>query len=198
MSLAQYAVYQATGILIPSTGSPLGGKGTYIPPVPNDPTDGLMPGDVVFWDHTGDIADYQHSGVYAGNGEVWDAFDVGYPVETHSFTFLEGSYAYDGAIRYWTSGATVLSIKTTSLPAGTVSTSSHPVTYSATLKAKGGFTPYAWKLSNGSTPLPPGLTLSVAGVISGKATKAGTFGFTVRVKDSAGGKVAKALSIAIS
>jgi len=35
----------------------------------------------------------------------------------------------------------------------------------------------------GSSPLPPGLKLSSKGVISGKATKVGTYSFTVQVVD---------------
>ena len=46
MSLAQYAVYQVTGITLPSDGSQLSGVGTVIPA--SDTAD-LLPGDVTFW-----------------------------------------------------------------------------------------------------------------------------------------------------
>ena len=46
MSLAQYAVYQVTGIVLPSDGSQLSGVGTVIPA--SDTAD-LQPGDVTFW-----------------------------------------------------------------------------------------------------------------------------------------------------
>jgi Putative Ig domain len=49
--------------------------------------------------------------------------------------------------------------------------------------ATGGVLPYRWSLDLG--PVPPGLTLSTAGVISGTPTTTGTFTFTVRVTDSA-------------
>jgi len=39
--------------------------------------------------------------------------------------------------------------------------------YSQTLQATGGTPPYTWSLEAGSPPLPPGLNLSSAGVISG-------------------------------
>ena len=76
----------------------------------------------------------------------------------------------------------------TVLPMG-ITTSSSPTgklgaKYSATLKAAGGNPPYAWSLVAGSKPLPPGLKLSSAGVISGTPTKKGTYSFTVKVVDT--------------
>ncbi len=86
-----------------------------------------------------------------------------------------------------------VTISTTSLPGGTVSSA-----YSSTLAAAGGKTPYSWSLSGGS--LPAGLNLSSAGVISGTPTAAGTVSFTVKVTDSsAPAKTATAnLSIAVA
>ena len=52
--------------------------------------------------------------------------------------------------------------------------------YSITLGAEGGASPYKWSLASGSS-LPPGLTLSTNGTISGKPTKIGTFSFSVKV-----------------
>ena len=72
-----------------------------------------------------------------------------------------------------------LSVTTTSgsLPTGVVN-SVYP---STTLQATGGITPYTWSYTG---TLPPGLTLSGAGVISGKPTTPGTFSFTVTATDS--------------
>ena len=70
-----------------------------------------------------------------------------------------------------------LAITTTSLPSGAVST-----TYTTTLAASGGIAPYAWSLAGGT--LPPGLTLSSTGVITGTPTTTGTSSFTVRAADS--------------
>lgn len=54
--------------------------------------------------------------------------------------------------------------------------------YSQTLQATGGVTPYAWSVVSGS--LPPGLSLNAStGVVSGRATTTGTWSFTVRVAD---------------
>jgi hypothetical protein len=70
--------------------------------------------------------------------------------------------------------------------------------YSRTLVASGGVTPYTWSLAAGS--LPPGLTLSAAGLISGKPTTLGSFGFTVRVTDgqSPAASATRALSITVT
>jgi hypothetical protein len=56
--------------------------------------------------------------------------------------------------------------------------------YNQTLAASGGTGARTWSLAPGSGPLPPGMTLSSAGVISGTATAAGTFAFVVQVSDS--------------
>ena len=78
-----------------------------------------------------------------------------------------------------------LSITTTSLPAGSVYSSTHKVKYAATLTATWGNPPYSWSVVGGS--LPPGLKLSKSkGTISGKASFAGTYTFTVQVLDKKG------------
>jgi hypothetical protein len=77
-----------------------------------------------------------------------------------------------------------LVITTLTLPGGTVYSTSSKVKYSATLAATGGKAPYKWSLASGSGPLPTGLKLSSKGVISGKATTAGTYSFTVTAVDT--------------
>ena len=64
-----------------------------------------------------------------------------------------------------------------------------------TLKAAGGTAPYTWVLSSGK--LPPGLSLSTAGVITGKNTAAGKFPFQVKVTDSAGATVTGQTTIGV-
>jgi Putative Ig domain len=74
----------------------------------------------------------------------------------------------------------VAQLKVTSgnLAAGTVAE-----TYSQTLAATGGTTPYTWTLASGT--LPPGLTLAAStGRITGTPTTVGTFSFTARVTDA--------------
>src|SRR5262249_28075757 len=55
-------------------------------------------------------------------------------------------------------------------------------TYSQTLVAAGGTPAYSWSLSSGT--LPPGLTLSTAGTLSGQPLNAGTSSFTLHVTDA--------------
>ena len=86
-----------------------------------------------------------------------------------------------------------LSVTTTSLPAATGGHS-----YTATLAATGGVAPYSWSVPPGT--LPPGLSLSSAGVISGIPDVAGTYTFTVKVTDweSTPMTATKVLSISVS
>jgi hypothetical protein len=121
MSLAQYAVYQVTGITLPSDGSQLSGVGTVIPA--SDTAD-LQPGDVTFWG--GSLDSFKHSGVYAGNGEVWDAVGPGIPVQLHTLAYLENIYTYDGAIRYWTTSTTTPPLTAGGLPGPVVGVASTP------------------------------------------------------------------------
>ena len=76
-----------------------------------------------------------------------------------------------------------MGITTTSLPNGSVYTMTLKNSYKVTLAAAGGNPPYKWSLAPGSAVLPTGLKLSSKGVISGKASVAGTFHFTVQVVD---------------
>ncbi|MDZ3832818.1 MAG: putative Ig domain-containing protein [Sphingopyxis sp.] len=57
--------------------------------------------------------------------------------------------------------------------------------YSQTVSASGGTAPYTFGVTAGA--LPPGLTLSTSGVISGTATASGAYNFTVTATDSTGG-----------
>jgi predicted outer membrane repeat protein len=70
-----------------------------------------------------------------------------------------------------------LKVTTSSLPNGKVGKA-----YSAQLKASGGESPYAWRLTSGH--LPAGLHLSGSGHLSGKPSTAGRSSFTVAVTDA--------------
>jgi len=86
-----------------------------------------------------------------------------------------------------------LKVTTTSLPAATGGQS-----YTAALAATGGIAPYSWSVPPGM--LPPGLSLSSAGEISGIPDVAGTYPFTVTVTDSENPPMTatKMLSISVS
>ncbi len=71
-----------------------------------------------------------------------------------------------------------LVITTASLPSGT-----RGAAYSAGLGASGGTAPYTWTLSGGQ--LPPGLSLSGQGSITGTPSNSGLYPFSVQVRDSA-------------
>ena len=68
-------------------------------------------------------------------------------------------------------------ITTNSLPSGLLNTP-----YSTSLQAVDGFPPYLWSLKSGT--LPPGLSLSTGGLISGTPTAYGISNFTVQVADA--------------
>lgn len=85
-----------------------------------------------------------------------------------------------------------LSITTTSLPDGTFN-----VSYSATLTAAGGVSPYTWSIVNGT--LPTGLSLNTStGAITGTPTVCGTFGILWQVTDSASTSVQKSIPITVN
>ncbi|MGI8602450.1 MAG: Ig domain-containing protein [Verrucomicrobiales bacterium] len=151
-------------------------------------------------------------GQFKNSGKVEDAQVLAYqkvhpPID--SFDHLDGSidrlsrkgafgYEYFGEVprRRWlvtkldllvaqavgytlraTSAFAPLDMITTALPRGTVSGY-----YSQVLAASGGIPSYEWAVASGT--LPPGLFLdSFTGEISGQPTAAGTFGFTVRLRD---------------
>jgi len=75
-----------------------------------------------------------------------------------------------------------LRLSTTSLPLATAASDYGP--QNAVVQASGGVAPYTFKLTSGSAPLPPGLTLGTNGYISGTPLLAGRYGFTVEVDDS--------------
>lgn len=70
------------------------------------------------------------------------------------------------------------------------------VSYSNTLAATGGRSPYNWTPTAGA--LPGGLTLAGDGEISGNPTTAGTFNFTATVTDDLGTDVDRAFTLVIA
>lgn len=72
------------------------------------------------------------------------------------------------------------------------------ISYSATLKATGGKSPYSWSLASGS--LPSGLSVQSNGTLSGTSTQTGQFNFTVQASDSSSPKqlATQALALTVS
>jgi uncharacterized protein YhjY with autotransporter beta-barrel domain len=107
-----------------------------------------------------------------------------------------GNAAYAAAAQVTQSFAIVVpggavGISTTSLPQGTGG-----VAYNQSITAAGGALPYAFAVTAGA--LPPGVSLSGAGVLSGTPTAAGTFNFTVQVTDAATQTASQSLALVIA
>jgi hypothetical protein len=124
--------------------------------------------------------------VFSEGGEI-----TGAGVQTATASQNFSSVIASVIVTFYSSTGGVVAITTTGLPNG-----SQVQSYSATLAATGGTQPYTWTILSGS--LPPGLSLSSAGVISGTPTAAGTFNFTVQVTDSASNSATKNLSIVVA
>src|SRR5947199_6034312 len=99
-----------------------------------------------------------------------------------------GSVTSSAAILTVNASIPPLQVTSSQLSGGTAGT-----TYSATLSASGGTSPYSWSVSSGT--LPTGLSLSSSGTLSGTPTVAGAFPFTVAVKDAASASASASLSI---
>jgi large repetitive protein len=68
--------------------------------------------------------------------------------------------------------------------------------YTDTLTATGGSTPYTWSVNAGS--LPPGITLTSAGVLAGTPTTAGSYTFTVNVIDANNGIATTSITLVVA
>jgi hypothetical protein len=96
------------------------------------------------------------------------------------------------ALAITVSGPAVTITTASPLPQGVVGSS-----YSVALAATGGSgTGYSFSASGGT--LPPGITLSTAGLLSGLPTTGGSYSFTIGVQDSLGGIGQKAFTLFIA
>jgi hypothetical protein len=87
-------------------------------------------------------------------------------------------------------GCAVITLSPITLPPGSVLTP-----YAQSITASGGTAPYTFSLTGGA--LPPGLSLSSTGVISGTPQQLGFFTFTIRAADAASCLGSQPYSIAI-
>ncbi len=90
-----------------------------------------------------------------------------------------------------TVGSPTITLTPTTLPSPTIE-----VPYSQTISANGGASPYTYSIGTGA--LPAGLTLSASGVLSGTATAAGPFFFTVKAVDTNGFTATQSYSFTIA
>jgi len=107
----------------------------------------------------------------------------GTPTAPGSYSFLirvaDSSNPVNSSVRQFFVNVTSLAVTSnTTLPWTNVGTS-----YSQTLTAGGGTPPYTWAVVPGYL-LPPGLSLTGAGVLSGTPTYAGVFNFNLTLTDS--------------
>src|ERR1700730_9120381 len=102
-------------------------------------------------------------------------------------TYHSSNYWVDVVFSTATATST-LQIATSQLPGA-----SRAGTYPTSVSAVGGTAPYTWSLIGGA--LPSGLALSTSGTISGAPKGAGTFSFTLQVKDAAGNSASRTFSI---
>jgi chitodextrinase len=86
-----------------------------------------------------------------------------------------------------------LQIATGSLPSATMG-----VTYSYQFQASGGSPAYSWSLTSSSPPLPPDLSFSANGVLSGLPSITGVFTLMVQVLDSTNAWATKNFAILIT
>jgi hypothetical protein len=120
----------------------------------------------------------------------------GTPTKAGTFTFTvraENAYGFDErtyTLEIAGAASNPPAITTVKLPDGKVGAS-----YSATLAATG-TAPIAWTLAGGK--LPDGLSLTGAGKLSGKPTKAGTFTFTVKASNGTPPDATKKFTVKIA
>lgn len=111
----------------------------------------------------------------ASNGNITGTPTVGGPY-TFTIQATDGSGNTGTRTYNVTIGSNILTVNPATLPSGTQGTA-----YSQTITASGGSTPYTFARTSGA--LPPGLSLSSGGVLSGTPTANGTFNFDVQATD---------------
>lgn len=174
-----YTVGCANAPTVTTTTLPAGTVGSSYGPATLAASGGAAP---YTWTATGLPAGLSLSsaGVLSGTPTTAGTFPVAFKVTDSAG--CTGEKTIDVSI------CTVLSLS--SLPDGRVGTS-----YNRTITVTGGTAPFTFAKTSGS--LPPGLSLSSAGVLSGTPSAAGTFNFTVQATDALGCTGSRSYSIQI-
>lgn len=89
-------MYQATGKVLSHDGHQATQGGQIIGNASE-----LQPGDLAFFGGT--LSNFEHAGVYAGGGKIWDALNFGIPVQLHSMSQV--GLPFVGGARYWSGSA---------------------------------------------------------------------------------------------
>jgi hypothetical protein len=122
------------------------------------------------------------SGAVSGTPTAAGTYTVSVTVTDSSGTKVPGSFTV-------LVNPSTLKVTTSGLPGGALT-----APYSGSLTATGGTPPYTWTAGG----LPPGITVSSSGVLSGTPTSPGLFTVTVTVKDSTGVSISASLPMTIS
>lgn len=125
----------------------------------------------------------QPAGAITGTPTTAGAFNFSVRVTDSSGAFATRALSIEVS-------APLLTITTTSLPAAQM-----PQAYVAQLAATGGTGTLRWSVISGA--LPPGLTMTLAGRISGVPTSPGLFNIRVRVTDAAGATTTRAFNLRV-
>lgn len=165
-----FTVGSAGSFLVTATGTP----------VPSLSVSGALPNGVTFTDN--------HDGTATLAGTPTSSGTWAFTVNASNGVTPNASQNFTLTVN---AAVQALVITTTTLPAATVGTD-----YSATLAATGGTAPYTWSAPRGA--LPNGIRLSSTGVLSGNPRSAGTFTFTVQVRDSASQSATQNLTLTVN
>jgi len=118
---------------------------------------------------------------------------AGTPTAAGTFSFTVNVTDASGQSATEAASVTVIDRVATTFaaPSGEIDTA-----YTDTLTADGGTAPYTWSVKLGI--LPPGITLSSAGVLAGTPATAGNYPVTVNVTDHNGGIATRAITLVIA
>jgi len=115
-----------------------------------------------------------------------------YPITIKATDSSTGSGPYSQSNAY----TLVVGAPTITITPATLTAATAGVTFSQQLMASGGATPYTYGVTAGA--LPAGVTLTSAGLLSGKPTAAGSFTFTVTATDNNTNKGTQAYTLTVN